>query len=286
MIDYWCNAFTPDRAPLWEAVIEGQGLSIRTRGAGDADDFATPADMVARMDRLDISALILPVCEVGDDAPLEDFAHYAVHREEMDDLAGTHHDRFFGAFSVNPDAGHSDVAAAADTLEAQWCVALHTHTHSWDRRFDDAAYTPYYKLCAAAHVPFVMQAGASGGRFPHECGHPSAIAGPARAFPDVDFVLSHTGAPWVDETIAAAAEFANVVIGTATHPPRRWPDELLRFITGPGHSKAIFGTGFPLTGHARSLNQLADLDLDAATRHELLEGNATRIFSRIPQTGD
>ena len=74
----------------------------------------------------------------------------------------------------------------------------------------------------------------------------------------------------------------NVVIGTATHPPRRWPDELVDFLRGPGRHKTLFGTGFPLTGHARSLGQLDDLGLEAAVRRDLLDGNSRRIFTRIP----
>ena len=39
------------------------------------------------------------------------------------------------------------------------------------------------------------------------------------------------------------------MIGTATHPPRRWPNELLDFLRGPGVGKVLVGTSYPLTGH-------------------------------------
>ena len=282
MIDYWCNAFTPDRAPLWAAVIDQEGLDIRTRAGAEADDFATPKEMVSRMDRLGVGALVLPVCEVAPDATLDDFGLYAARPGEITELVTAHPGRFFGNYSVDPSGGGADVARADTALDEGWCVGLHTHTHSWDRAFDHPDYLPYYELCAEHGVPFTMQAGRSGGNFVHESGHPAAIEEPARNFPTVPFVLSHTGAPWVDETIAAATDFDNVVIGTATHPPRRWPPVLLDFIRGPGRHWVIFGTGFPLTGHTRSLAQLDDLDLDSDTRHALLEGNARRIFSRIP----
>jgi predicted TIM-barrel fold metal-dependent hydrolase len=283
MIDYWCNAFTPDRAALWRAVIERDGLSIRTRD-GDADDgFASPAAMVDRMDRLGVAALVLPVCDLDPAAPLDDFAHYAARPEEIAALAGTHPGRFVGVYSIDPSAGSSDVAAAALALAEPWCVALHTHTHSWDRPFDHPDYHPFYELCADQAVPFVMQAGRSGGNFAHECGHPRAIAGPAAEFPSVSFVLSHTGAPWVEETLGAAVSHDNVFVGTATHPPRRWPDALIAFLRGPGRGKTLFGTGFPLTGHARSLAQLDDLGLDTGVRHDLLDDTARRIFTRIPE---
>ncbi|MXW76190.1 MAG: amidohydrolase family protein [Acidimicrobiaceae bacterium] len=291
MIDYWCNAFTPDREPLWAEVISREGLSIRTR-SGDVDDgFCEPAEMVKRMDQVGVDTLVLPVCEpsnrLGDDpkdqAALEEFAHYAVRESELKSLVATYPGRFVGVFSVNPDAGAADLADAAEAVDAAWCVGLHSHTHSWDRPFDHPDYRPYYELCAQRSIPFTMQAGASGGNMVHESGHPSAIAKPARDFPDFGFVLSHTGAPWVFETIEAALEFPNVYVGTATHPPRRWPDTLVEFMKGPGRHRCLFGTGFPLTGHVRSMHQLQDLALDPETAEALLDGNARCIFNRIPQ---
>ena len=71
MIDYWCNAFTPDREPRWQRVIEAGGLSIRL-GARDADGFTTPAAMVDRMDRLGIDTLVMPFCDLADGAPDDD----------------------------------------------------------------------------------------------------------------------------------------------------------------------------------------------------------------------
>ena len=280
MIDYWCNAFTPDRAPLWHRVIEQDGLGIRLGARGD-DDFATVDAMVDRMTRLDIDCVIVPVCPPQTHAALDEFAHYAARDHEMTEWRATHPGRFAGMYSVDPTTGSEGVAAAEEALATDWCVALHTHTHSWDHTFDDAAYEPFYELCAIHDLPFVMQAGASGGHRVHELGHPAAINAPARRFPTVDFVLSHTGAPWIAETIAAAVAHPNVVIGTATHPPGRWPPELLDFLGGAGRSKVLFGTGYPLTGHGHALGQLDALDLPADVRHDLVDGNARRVFTRI-----
>lgn len=280
MIDYWCNAFTPDRAPLWRRVIEQDGLGIRLGARGD-DDFAAVDAMADRMTRLGFDTLILPVCPPRPHATLDEFAHYAARDHEMAQWSTIHVGRFAGMYGVDPTAGATGVVAAEAALASDWCVALHTHTHSWDHTFDDAAYDPFYELCADHGVPFVMQAGASGGHRVHELGHPAAIDGPATRFPTVDFVLSHTGAPWVSETIAAAAAHPNVVIGTATHPPRRWSAELLDFLLAAGRSKVLFGTGYPLTGHTHALAQLDALDLPADVRHDLVDGNARRVFTRL-----
>lgn len=280
MIDYWCNAFTPDREPLWRRVIEDDALTIRL-GAREEDTFVDAAGMVARMNRGAITTLIMPVCELPTDAGLDEFAHYALRPIEMHQLAAAHPGRFLGLWSVSPD-DPADLDAARDALESAWCLGLHSHTHSWDHPFDAPAYAPYYALAQQHGVPFVVQAGRSGGHRDHELGHPAAIAGPAEAHPDVTFVLSHLGIPWLTETIEMATTHANVVIGTATHPPSRWPDELLEFIGGAGREKVLFGTGYPLTGHLHVQTQLDALDVDGATKEALRQRNARRVFTRIP----
>ena len=58
---------------------------------------------------------------------------------------------------------------------------------------------------------------------------------------------------------------------------------LVEFIKSQGQQRCLFGTGFPLTGHIRSMRQLQDLALDPETVEALLDGNARRIFGRIPQ---
>ena len=280
MIDYWCNAFTPDRQPLWRSVIEQDGLEIKL-GARDDDAFVDAAGMVARMNHAAISTLILPVCDLADGAPLDEFAHYALRPTEIHQLAASHPGRFVGMYSVNPDEP-GDVEAADNALHAAWCVGLHNHTHSWDHQFDAPAFDPYYELAANHGVPFVMQAGKSGGHRVHELGHPRAIAEPATRFPTVDFVLSHLGLPWLTETLEAALDHDNVMVGTATHPPRRWPPEFLEFLRGPGARITLFGTGYPLTGHLHVQAQLDELDVPAETKEALRQGNARRIFTRIP----
>ncbi|MCY3634606.1 MAG: amidohydrolase family protein, partial [bacterium] len=158
---------------------------------------------------------------------------------------------------------------------------LHTHTHSFDRRFDHADYYPYYALCATGDVPFVMQAGTSGGLMPSECGVPVGIDRPALYFPEVRFVLSHTGWPWVAECIAMALKFPNVYLGTSVYPPRHWSDELVAFINGAGRRKSLWGTGFPAAGHRHCLDQLQELELGDEARANLLGDTARRVFTRL-----
>lgn len=279
IVDYWCNAFTPDRAAPWRASLEAQGVSLRL--GGEREGFATPAAMVARMDALDIATLVLPTCERAATAGPLDFETMACQPDESAALAAAHPGRFAIAWSIDPRHGMAGVERARRALDDGATVALHLHTHSFDLGFDAAEYYPYYALAAETGVPVVMQAGTSGGLMPSACGAPIGIDRPAIYFPGVSFVLSHTGWPWVDEAVAMALKFPNVYLGSATWPPRRWAPAFAAFVRGPGRAKTIYGSGFPVTSHADGIAQLRALELGEETESLVLGATARRIFQRL-----
>lgn len=279
-IDYWCNRFFPEQADIWNAAVGATGIAVKFRTDGN-DSFCDTETMVARMDELGIAALILTVAHRPAHPEATDFELVAAQPDDMDQLAADHPGRFFGQWSIDPRTGMAGVDEAAAMLDQPWCVGLHTHTHSFDRRFDHADYYPYYALCATGDVPFVMQAGTSGGLMPSECGVPVGIDRPALYFPGLRFVLSHTGWPWVAECIAMALKFPNVYLGTSVYPPRHWSDELVAFINGAGRRKSMWGTGFPAAGHRHCLDQLQELELGDEAWDNLVGDTARQVFTRL-----
>jgi predicted TIM-barrel fold metal-dependent hydrolase len=280
-IDYWCNGFAPAMRERWDAAIDAQGIPLRVHPGPD-DNFIDPAGMLARMDQLGVATLVLPSAEppTVDDDPTE----YTLFTTPPSEIASLHKDypgRFAGLVSIDPCGGMEGVEAAAQTLARPGFVGLHLHTHSFDRRFDDRDLYPYYALASDAAVPVVVQAGTSGGRMASECGRPIGIDRPALYFDRVNFVLSHTGWPWVDEALAMALKHPNVFLGTAAYPPHHWSAELVRFIRGAGRGKAMLGTSYPVVGHARALERLEALELDAESEAALVSGAARRVFRRI-----
>jgi len=280
VIDYWCNGFSPDYRTLWDAAIDEQDLSIKIRRNED-DSFAEPADMLLRMDQLDVETLLLPVADIPQGASSFAYERYATRPDAVSKLAANHPGRFAGLFSLDPSEGQRGVARAGEALTQPGIVGLQIHTHSWDRAFDHRDYYPYYMLAAEHDVPVVMQAGASGGPMPSACGQPIGIDRPAIYFDRVRFVLSHTGWPWTEEAIAMTQKHPNVFLGTAAWPPHRWSDALREFSNGAGRGKVMFGTSFPTVGHRHALSRLEDLGLDVDARFQLLEGCARRVFSRL-----
>jgi len=280
-IDYWCNAFTPDRSPLWDASLAEQGTPLVLR-SDPLDSFAEPDVMAERMSERGVDTLVLPTCDLPPNAGVSDFETFAARPEEARDLATRFPGRYVAAWSIDPHHGMRGVRRAAEMLGEDWAVALHLHTHSFDRRFDDAELYPYYALASDLGVPVIMQAGTSGGLMPSACGQPIGIDRPALYFPDTRFVLSHTGWPWVDEACAMALKFPNVYLGSATQPPKRWSDSLMRFARGGGRSKVLLGTGFPLAGHRHLLAQLDALEIDETLRKHWLDENPRRVFAKLP----
>jgi predicted TIM-barrel fold metal-dependent hydrolase len=250
------------------------------------DSFSEPAAFLARLDELGFDTVLLPCAETSNDAGPYAYERYATPPDQLAKLAAAHPGRFAGLWTIDPGAGLAGVRRAAEALAQPHTIGLLLHTHSWDRAFDHRDLYPFYALAAEHDVPVVMQAGASGGPLPSQCGQPVGIDRPAIYFGAVRFVLSHTGWPWTSEAIAMAYKHANVYVGTAAWPPHRWPPELVDFIAGAGQGKTLFGTGFPVTGHRKAIAKIAELPLGDAARSELLGGAARRVFTRIPQQED
>lgn len=280
-IDYLCNSFYPERADDWDRLIAAQGVQVKVR-RDPADAFAQPEDVVAKMDELGIATLLVVTGDPHTSRTKFDFHEVTARWEETEALAARYPGRFAALWVIDIDQGMAGVDRAAHALDQDWVVGVYNHVHSFDRRFDHADYYPFYALCAQRDVPVVMQAGTSGGLAPSECGHPIGIDRPAIYFPDVSFVLSHLGWPWVTEAIAMALKFPNVYLGTGAYPPLHWSAEVVDFIRRPGRRKVMFGTNFPTVGHRHALGQLDQLDLTDEVRDLLLEGNARRVFTRLP----
>jgi predicted TIM-barrel fold metal-dependent hydrolase len=280
-VDTLCNAFLPARQEAWDAAILGQGLPLKVR-RDPRDSFASAEEMVRRMDELGIATLTLVTSDVHHHGTAFDVSTVTARWEEAEELAQRFPGRFAALWGIEPQLGLAGVRRADEALSQPWVVGAYLHTHSFDRPFDHADHYPFYALCARHGVPMVMQAGASGGRLPSECGKPIGIDRPAIYFPDVPFVLSHTGWPWVNEAVAMALKFSNVYLGTASFPPAHWPSELVEFLRRPGRRKVVFATNFPTVGHRHALAQLDDLALSDEVRSLLLEENARSIFTRLP----
>lgn len=281
IIDSLCLAFTPDHRIAWEEAVSAQGLTLKVR-EGDDDGFAEPAAMVDRMNELGVATMMVATCDVHLHPTPHQFSSVAFGYKEAAALASGWPGRFAALWGIEPQLGSAGVDRFEEVLGQPWVVGGFLHTHSFDRPFDHADLYPFYDACRRARVPMVMQAGASGGRLPSACGQPMGIDRPAIYFPDVTFVLSHTGWPWTEEAVAMARKFDNVYLNSASWPPRRWPASLVETIASPqGASKVLFATNFPTVGHRQALTQLEGLGLPDTSLQAFLAENAGSVFGRL-----
>src|SRR5438093_503265 len=66
-------------------------------------------------------------------------------------------------------------------------------------------------------------------------------------FPELVIVGGHIGYPWTEEMVAVARKHENVYIDTSAYTSKRYPPELVRYMTSrSGRRKVMFGSNYPM----------------------------------------
>ncbi|MGI9286703.1 MAG: amidohydrolase family protein, partial [Pseudomonadales bacterium] len=114
---------------------------------------------------------------------------------------------------------------------------------------------------------------------PSETGRPIPyIDEVALEFPELKIIGGHIGYPWTQEMIAVATKHENVYIDTSAYTAKRYPPELVHYMSGHGRKKVMFGTNYPMITPVKALENLDELGLDDEAKKLFLSGNATRVF--------
>ena len=275
-IDILCNLFTPES--VRKNYLENEEEAGRFAQIGRTKNLVgyEPADFIARMDELGMSkALICAIItwSYRGQHPLE-----PTTVEEVVEVSDLYPDRLFGLYGVNPMTAMEGVAGLERAVKEHRFKGIHIHPHGFDMAPDHAYYFPFYAKCQELGVPVVISMGHSLDIMPVENGRPIRIDRAAIYFPDLAFVLTHTGWPWVEEAIAMAWKHPNVFLGTSAYAPKYWKPEMVKFINSHGQDKVMWGTDFPLIDHAESLGQIDALGLRDSSKAKLLHDNAARVF--------
>jgi predicted TIM-barrel fold metal-dependent hydrolase len=192
-------------------------------------------------------------------------------------------DRFAGLAAVDLDRPIQAVRELRRRVRDDGFVGLRLLPWLWGVPPTDRRFYPLFAECVELGVPFCTQVGHTGPLRPSETGRPIPyIDQIAIDFPELAIVCGHVGYPWTEEMIAVARKHDNVYIDTSAYTTRRLPEELVRFMkTRTGGRKVLFGTNFPMIGHAHSLDGLDELGLSEETRADYLGGNAERVFTTM-----
>ncbi len=153
----------------------------------------------------------------------------------------------------------------------------------WGLPPNDRRYYPLYAECIELDIPFCLQVGHAGPLRPSEPGRPIPYLDEVACdFPELRIVAGHIGYPWTDEMVSLATKYERVFIDTSAYTPERYPDALVRFLKGPGKSKVLFGSNWPMIPPQRCIEQLGVLDLPESTLRRFLCDNARAVFRLDP----
>jgi predicted TIM-barrel fold metal-dependent hydrolase len=202
-----------------------------------------------------------------------------ISNEEVLETTRRHPDLFVGIASVDL----RDPVAAVRTLREYVTVhgfkGLRIVQWLWELPCKHPLLYPLYTACVELDVPVCLQVGFTGPLRSSECGRPLHVERVALDFPALRIVCGHIGYPWHVEMIAFATKFPNVYIDTSAYKPKRYPAELIAYMSAHGRHKVMFGTNYPMLAPQACLEELDALGLDQEASELFLGGNARRVFA-------
>jgi uncharacterized protein len=192
-------------------------------------------------------------------------------------------DRFRGLATGDLNDPVGAVRSVRHAVQELGFVGVRVVPWLWDLSPDDRRYYPLYVACVELGVPFCTQIGHTGPLLPSEPGRPIPyLERVLLDFPDLVVVGGHVGFPWTDEVLSLAHKFPNFYVDTSAYAVHRLPAQLAEFLRGPGRTRVMFGTNWPMLSATTCLKQLDSLGLDDEARTLFLEGNARRVFNLRP----
>lgn len=179
-------------------------------------------------------------------------------------------------FCGGADPVYSGLEAALEQIEYQitqlGAVSMKFYNgherNSWRCDDEKIAY-PMYEKCRELGVNTVQfHKGTPFGRQPLEPLAPFDIEGPARDFPDVNFIIHHLAYPFFDATVSIASRHPNVYLALsgslnlAIVSPRLVQEQLGRLLMEVGVHKLMWGSEAMLAGGpAAYLRAFMDLEI-------------------------
>jgi uncharacterized protein len=266
VIDVWMQHPTPRllRHDMFESLRRWTNLPV-------PDQDPPIEQTIAAMDAAGVERGLLSAWH-GPDGPL-------IGNDEVASHVTAHPDRLAGVAAVDLRRPVQAVRELRRAVRELGFVALRVVPWLWGLPPNDRRYYPLFAECVELGVPFCTQVGHTGPLRSSETGRPIPyLDDVALEFPELTIVAGHIGYPWTEEMIALARKYPNVYIDTSAYTARRYPPELVSYLTGDGRRKVLFGTNYPMITADRALHDLDRLGLDDEARALFLAGNAVRVF--------
>jgi predicted TIM-barrel fold metal-dependent hydrolase len=188
-------------------------------------------------------------------------------------------DRFRGLASADLTKPMQAVSEIRKWVDGERFIGVRVVPWLWNLPPNDRLYYPIYAACVDAGVPFCTQIGHTGPLCRSEPGRMIPYLDDVLLdFPELKIVAGHVGFPWIDEVVSLALKYPNFHVDTSAYAVHRLPDDFIAFMKGPGASRVMFGTNWPMLSPSACLKKLDMLGLDEHTRAAFLGGNARRVF--------
>ena len=202
-----------------------------------------------------------------------------ISNDEVADAIAQAPHRFAGLASVDLNDPVGAVREIRRCIEEHHFVGVRVVPWLWDLPPDDRRYYPIYVACVELGVPFCTQIGHTGPLCRSEPGRPIPyLDNVLLDFPELTVVGGHVGFPWILEVLSLARKYPNFYVDTSAYAVHRLPSELVDYMRGPGRTRILFGTNWPMLSPVLCLEKLEELGLDEEARGLFLEGNARRVF--------
>lgn len=213
---------------------------------------------------------------------------YNVANDEVVEMVGHFKGRFAGIAGING----ADRAKALEEIDRYVVegpligVNMEPGAMPTPWYADDSRLYPIYEKCAAHKIPVVLMLGGRAGP-DLSYSSPIIISRLAKDFPDINFLVSHGGWPWVQPLLGACFWQRNIYIA---------PD--LYLMNAPGaqdyvaaantfmQDRFLFGSAYPLMPIGDSLIRFKSL-FNPEVLPKLLYKNAARLFNlEMPEEGE
>ncbi|WP_417465076.1 amidohydrolase family protein [Kordiimonas sp.] len=266
-IDVWAQITT-------ERMAKEPWMATLLRWTGRSGEVITPtvAETLASMDEADVDISLLSAWH-GPKGSL-------ISNEEVAEQIIQAPERFRGLAAVNLFDPMDAVREIRRVVDGKSFVGVRVVPWLWDLPPNDRRYYPVYAACVDAGVPFCTQIGHTG---------PLCRSEPGRLIPYLDDVLldfpelkvvgGHVGFPWIDEVVSLALKYPNFYVDTSAYAVHRLPEGLVSFMRGPGASRVLFGTNWPMLSPKQCLKGLDGLGLTREQEEAFLSENAKRVFN-------
>ena len=240
----------------------------------------TPERLIEEMDEAGIGKGVI----FGDDTETT-WRNRKVANEQVSALVNKYPDRFIGFAGVDPHKGMAAVRELDHAVKNLGLCGLNMEPCFHRLPANDKKYYPLFAKCVELNIPVTMHISTNYiPQYLMKHGHPLLVDEVAVDFPELKFICSHAGWPWVAELMGVLWRHENVyadISGTMpkyfAKPGSGW-EPLLHYGNSNCKNKILYGSKWPLLNQKIQLQQLRELPLKPEVLDLWLSGNAKRLL--------